>query len=276
MKPPTEIPEQGRFAVLTDPQGANFALWQMKDKVTPTKDGDKSVTKPATPFCWEELYTNDVEGALKFYKPALSWGTVDHKMGETTYHMWTLKGEKDPKKCFGGAAEVKGGASPYWITYIEVTNADETAALVKKHGGKVVKELHDVPTVGRMGDFTDPTGALFAIIQQAPKTESDKMDTADDKKRPSRGKAKKEPEKEEKKEKKAPKEKKEKAPAKSKAKGKRKAAEVEEDDEDKDEGEGKDKPEANGEKDGEGEKKDGEGEGDKKKSKGRGKKAKTS
>jgi len=282
VKAPTEVPEHGRFAIIADPEGAHFALWQMKEKVTPTKDNDKNLKKPPTPFCWGELNVKDSEAALKFYKPALGWASHDKAMGPgddaPKYHMFALKGERDVKKVFSGIGRLEGDARPHWLTYVEVKNADETVAKITELGGKIIKPAFDVPTVGRMSTVADPQGAVFAIFQPAPKSE--KMDDSaaeGEKKRPSRGKGKKkekdeddEDEKPEKKEKKA------KAPAKSRAKGKRKAAEVDDEEDDKDKKDDKEKDEqANGDKDKEGDKKKDKEEGDKKKSRTRGKKAKT-
>jgi len=281
VKAATEVPNHGRFAIISDPEGARFALWQMNDKVTPTKDNDKNLKKPPTPFCWEELNVKDSEAALKFYKPALSWTSHDHAMGPgddaPKYHMFALKGERDPKKAFSGIGRLEGDAHPHWLTYVEVKNADETVAKISELGGKIIKPAFDVPTVGRMATVADPQGAVFAIIQSAPKPE--KMDdTAEgEKKRPSRGKGKKKEKDEDEDEKPEKKEKKAKAPAKSRAKGKRKAAEADEEDGDEDKKDDKEKEEqANGDdKDKESDKKKDKEEGDKKKSRARGKKAKT-
>lgn len=90
----TDAGGHGFFTIHTDPEGAAFALWQMAGKtVTPTRDGDKNVTKPKTPFCWYELVGKNAEAQLKFYKPALNWGSIDQQMGpDMTYHMVCLKG----------------------------------------------------------------------------------------------------------------------------------------------------------------------------------------
>jgi len=67
--PPTEIPSVGRFAVLSDPAGAHFAIMQ---------PSDPSAGRPDAPpgpldFSWRELATTDREGAMAFYAVLFGW-----------------------------------------------------------------------------------------------------------------------------------------------------------------------------------------------------------
>jgi predicted enzyme related to lactoylglutathione lyase len=55
---PMDIPEVGRYAVLKDPQGAIVAAFQGAGGGGPTGDGGV--------FVWDELGTQDVEGAERF------------------------------------------------------------------------------------------------------------------------------------------------------------------------------------------------------------------
>jgi len=257
-KEPTDLGHIGRFAVMSDPEGAGFALWEMAGKVTPTKESDKNVKRPETPFCWHELHTADEEEALKFYKPALAWATQKFESG---YTMLSLKSDsKDAKKCFGGVAKLEGDSKPGWFLYIGVANADDTVAKVLKHGGKVLKAPYDVPKVGRLALLTDSQDAKFAIIQPDPASMPGNGAVADEKKT-AKGKPKKG--------KKTPTaEKKTKASSK-KAKGAKRKAES-----DSESSEGEEA--ADGEKSSSDSESSSDDDKAKKKSKGRGKKAKTS
>ena len=46
-------------------------------------------------------------------------------------------------------------------------NVDETVAQAKAMGGKVLMEIMDVPTVGRMATIQDPQGAVINVITYA-------------------------------------------------------------------------------------------------------------
>ena len=57
-----------------------------------------------------------------------------------------------------------GDFHPQWSIYFLVNNTDETAAVITKHGGKILGNIDDTP-FGRMAAVVDPHGATFKIIQ---------------------------------------------------------------------------------------------------------------
>ena len=57
-----------------------------------------------------------------------------------------------------------GDFHPQRITYFAVANADETVALVKEHGGKVMGKIDDSP-FGRIAALMDPSGATFKVVE---------------------------------------------------------------------------------------------------------------
>ncbi|SRR6266568_2328854 len=64
----TDIPGGGRFAVLTDAQGAHFGL------LAPKEDRAESHAMPrAHEFCWVELHTDDPKAAVAFYGKVFGW-----------------------------------------------------------------------------------------------------------------------------------------------------------------------------------------------------------
>ena len=78
---------------------------------------------------------------------------------------------KHGETMLGGIMQIDpdwGGFHPQWITYFAIANADETVAIVKKYGGKVMGNIDDSP-FGRIAALTDPSGAAFKIVQ--PPTE---------------------------------------------------------------------------------------------------------
>jgi predicted enzyme related to lactoylglutathione lyase len=64
-----------------------------------------------------------------------------------------------------GSQPEEAPARSAWNTYVWVENADDTAAKVKEAGGSVLMEPFDIFDAGRMGMFTDPAGASFAVWQ---------------------------------------------------------------------------------------------------------------
>ena len=76
---PTDIPSIGRFAVLSDPAGAHFAILQ------PSDPGAGRPDAPPAPLdiSWRELATTDREGAMAFYAALFGWEKQNaNDMGE--------------------------------------------------------------------------------------------------------------------------------------------------------------------------------------------------
>ena len=72
MLEPFDVMEHGRMAVLQDPAGAVFSLWEPKSHI-----GARVVNEPGS-FCWNELYTTDPSRAAEFYMGLFGW-TKDSK-----------------------------------------------------------------------------------------------------------------------------------------------------------------------------------------------------
>jgi uncharacterized protein len=157
---PTDIPNTGRFAVLTDPQGATFALFK------PTTAGGKdapSIRQEPGWFAWAELNTTDAKAAWSFYSELFGWkSTESMSMGPELgdYMMFSTGG----KESFGGMSNAAKmmKAPPHWLYYISVKNVEQTLKTVTAKGGKILNGPMDVPG-GRIAQCLDPQGAAFAI-----------------------------------------------------------------------------------------------------------------
>ena len=114
-------------------------------------------------FCWNELSTNDVEAARKFYTELLGWTLHDSKDAGMNYIENEAAGQR-----IGGmyqqSPEHGPAMPPHWMAYVAVDNVDELAARVASLGGKVCVGPMDIPNVGRFAVVNDPTGAVFSII----------------------------------------------------------------------------------------------------------------
>src|SRR3954464_403463 len=69
--PPFDVMEAGRMAVLQDPTGAVFQVWQPNKHI-----GAKILNEPGA-LCWTELTTTDTKAAEAFYTQFLGW-TAKH------------------------------------------------------------------------------------------------------------------------------------------------------------------------------------------------------
>ena len=156
---PFDVMEHGRMAVLTDPTGATFALWQANQHpgITRLNEDDSLV--------WTELLTNDTGKAAAFYKGLFGWGTETFP-GGMDYTLWK-RGTENAGGMMAITKEMMG-IPPNWTVYYGVSDADAVTAKAKGLGAKIEKGPWDVPGGGRIAIITDPQGATFAIIKGDP------------------------------------------------------------------------------------------------------------
>ena len=117
-------------------------------------------------FHWNELMTDDIEGAKAFYAEALGWTYSEFPGANFVY--WVCMAGENP---VGGIMPLEGiapqGANPHWFSYISVDDVDVRVAVASKAGGTVVREPFDVPMVGRIAIVLDATGAGIGLITPA-------------------------------------------------------------------------------------------------------------
>jgi len=150
---PFDVMGMGNMAVIQDPTGAVFMVWEPKQHI-----GASIIDEPNA-FCWYELNTHDTEKAKDFYTKFLGWNTG----GSPDYTEW-----KQGDRSIGGMMKIMpewGNVPPNWTAYIMVENADATAEKAKSLGGNVIMGPNEIPNTGRFAIIADPQGAVFAIYE---------------------------------------------------------------------------------------------------------------
>lgn len=158
--PPMDVMDLGRMAVLKDPQGGQFSLWQGRSHT-----GARIVNEPGS-FVWHDLFTPDTGAAREFYGAALglrSERLPDHSGGDVDYT--TLQRPDD--RYIGGIMGEPGAPRASWVTYFAVEDADEAVRLVREGGGTVEEDPFDSP-YGRIAAIRDPFGAPLRVMKPAP------------------------------------------------------------------------------------------------------------
>ncbi len=162
-RPPMDIPEVGRFAVLADPQGAAFAIFK------PTSPMEDAPEQPGF-MGWHELNTTDYQAAWKFYSELFGWkntSTLDMGPEFGPYWMFGLDSEKAIGAMSNAANMMKMPA--HWLYYVGVKDIDATAALIQKKGGKILNGPMEVPGGGKIAQCMDPQGGVFAVHMEGQK-----------------------------------------------------------------------------------------------------------
>jgi len=125
LAPPFDVFDAGRMAVLQDPTGAVFSVWEAR-----RNKGLGVVDEPGA-FCWAELIAKDLPRAETFYKSLFGWRT----RGDPRYTEWTL-GDRS----IGGMIEMQkdwGEMPPHWLVYFQVEGCDRSVEKAKGLGAKV-------------------------------------------------------------------------------------------------------------------------------------------
>lgn len=159
LMPPTDFPGFGRGAMLQDPQGAMFGIWRS----TSGDDVPDPDRPPVGSWCWCELMTDDAAAALVFYEQAFGYEHDEMPMPQGSYFVLKTGGVSRG----GLMANPQPGVAPNWMPYVEVADADATAAKARSLGGSVLLEPSDIPQVGRIAVLTDAQGAPFGVIRGA-------------------------------------------------------------------------------------------------------------
>ena len=160
LKPAADIPNVGRFAVLSDPQGAAFAVFTPN----PSSADGAPPGGAVGDFTWHELATTDPEAALSFYSELFGWskGTA-YPMGEMGAYQLVSHGGQD----VGGVYKARdNSAPPSWLSYVRVANAAKAASAAKSAGGRVLNGPMEVPGGSWIVVMLDPQGGAFAVVER--------------------------------------------------------------------------------------------------------------
>jgi len=152
--PPTDIPDVGRFAMVSDPQGAPFYV--MRGAV----DGTSTAFSPDAPghCCWNELATPDQDSADAFYAAMFGWTNPESMpMGPMGDYRFLNAGD------IRIGASMRGEGEPRWQPYFAVPSIAAAVDAVKAHGGRIDQGPHEVPGGTHIVVGTDPQGARFAL-----------------------------------------------------------------------------------------------------------------
>jgi predicted enzyme related to lactoylglutathione lyase len=158
---PFDVMEHGRMAVIQDPAGAVFSLWEPKDHI-----GAEVVGEPSS-FCWNELYTSDAKKAGDFYASLFGWSREPMQTPTGEYTIFK-KGDAQAAGMMQISKEMEA-MPPHWMVYFAVDDSDRTVQKAKGMGAQVMVPPTDIPNIGRFAILNDPQGADFAVIRLEPR-----------------------------------------------------------------------------------------------------------
>jgi uncharacterized protein len=169
MLEPFDVLDAGRMAVLQDPTGAVFAVWQPNENI-----GAELVNDPGA-MTLNQLNTTDVSAARDFYGELFGWRVEQVSTGEQEY--WGLYNGDNLN---GGMMPLpeqaaQAGAPPHWLVYFTSTDLDVAASRIGELGGQVIVPPMAIPGVasepgqevsgGRICVAQDAQGAVFGLFE---------------------------------------------------------------------------------------------------------------
>ncbi|MBV7696646.1 VOC family protein [Streptomyces sp. TRM70350] len=143
---PMPVGELGVAALVTDPEGAVFGLWQ------PGTHPGFGLRHAPGAFAWAELYARDTAAANTFY------GDLFHD---------ALFGP-DAEPDFGRAPLTDvfpAEMPPHFLVHFGVADCEAALAEVNRLGGRIQAGPLDT-SYGTVGVVTDDQGASFAVLQR--------------------------------------------------------------------------------------------------------------
>lgn len=178
---PFDVMDAGRMAVITDPEGATFCVWQ------PKANPGAQVVNEHGALNFNTLATRDLEGAKAFYGAVFGWRALALDSGM----MWALPGYGDHLEAAmpglreqmkqmqapDGFIDVVAAIDPiadddattpaHWSVTFGVNDVDAIAAKAKDLGAEVLSGPVDAPWT-RTALIRDPQGATFVAGQFVP------------------------------------------------------------------------------------------------------------
>jgi len=163
---PVPIGTLGMSALVTDPEGAVFGLWEGGTLTGYEKwrETDSAV--------WTEMYAREPELVDPFYVRVLGYGALDLLDAGASVRMWAPAGaEPTPDTAVAARRRVSdvfpAEMPPHFLVHFGVPDCVAAVGAVTRLGGRVRVDPFEVP-YGRMAVVGDDQGAEFAVLQRTP------------------------------------------------------------------------------------------------------------
>jgi uncharacterized protein len=164
LAPPFDALPAGRIAVVADPAGASFAVWEPRER-----RGAQVVNEPSA-WSMSALNTPDRDAAAAFYGAVFGWTVDTLQLGDMEVGLFRLPGfvggepeqpvPRDLVATMVPPNEDTGEAN--WGVDFWVDDIDRVVTTVRERGGSVFAEPYEVPPL-RQAVVADPNGVPFSV-----------------------------------------------------------------------------------------------------------------
>jgi uncharacterized protein len=155
---PHSIPDRGREAVLSDPQGAVFA-------VLASSSGDPpDVLAAPGEWIWSSLQTTNADTDAAFYQALFDYDVFDVSSDAGAQHLM-LASDEYARASANTLPANRPNAHPHWLNFVRVDDAAKSADTVVALGGRVLVAPRVDRHGGKVAVVADPSGAPFGLLE---------------------------------------------------------------------------------------------------------------
>ncbi len=149
--PAFDVMDVGRMAVIADPQGAFFMVWEPKQHIGASLVNQRGV------LTWNELASADIYASADFYRELFGWEVQAFEGMGMPYLGIQNQGHGN-----GGIRPAQENEPSYWLVYFGTDDIQADAAKAAELGATALLEPTDIG-VGQISILQDPQGAVFAL-----------------------------------------------------------------------------------------------------------------
>jgi predicted enzyme related to lactoylglutathione lyase len=151
---PRDLPGRGRFAVVSDPQGAVVSLLRAVKGDPPERKADLG------DWMWTELWTSDVDASVSFYGDLIGYILEDKTiLGDIEYSVL----QRDDVPRAGLIEKPVADVRAHWLPYVRVESPEDLAQRAEGLGGTVLLKPREGARKGSVAIVLDPSGAALAL-----------------------------------------------------------------------------------------------------------------
>ncbi len=152
----------GTLVVFQDAEGAVLSA------VQPDKHPGAELVNEVGSWTWNQIATNDLEVAKKFYGAVFGWSLEKSPDAppDIPFSMWQVENQEWEEGLAGAQLmdETMAGVPPHWQVYLCVGSAEEAVETTRKLGGEIIVEPLRIP-VGVLAVMNDPQGAAIGVLE---------------------------------------------------------------------------------------------------------------
>jgi uncharacterized protein len=148
---------RGRQAVLSDPEGAAFAIL-----ASSSGDAPDYLAAPGD-WIWSSLHAKDAGAEAAFYQEVFGYDVYDATAEDGAEHV--ILSSDDYARASANAFPDAGHRHAHWLNFVRVDDAGAAVTKALTLGGKVLVEPHADRHGGMVAVIADPAGAPVGLME---------------------------------------------------------------------------------------------------------------